>query len=47
MATTGGGNAFVLNITELTNTVTTASGLTPYDVLDAKIGQIEQMVVVQ
>jgi hypothetical protein len=46
MATTGAANAFVLNITELQNTVTTASGLTPYDTLSAQIGQIEQMVIV-
>jgi hypothetical protein len=46
MATTGAANAFVLNITELQNTVTTASGLTPFDTLSAKIGQIEQMVIV-
>jgi hypothetical protein len=46
MATTGAANSFVLNITELQNTVTTASGLTPFDTLNAKIGQIEQMVFV-
>jgi len=46
MATTGAANAFVLNITELQNTVTTASGLTPFDTLSAQIGQIEQMVIV-
>jgi hypothetical protein len=44
MATTGAANQFVVNIIELQNTVTTASGLTPYDTLNAKIGQIEQMV---
>lgn len=46
MATTGAANTFVLNITELQNTVTTASGLSPYDTLNAKIGQIEQFVIV-
>jgi hypothetical protein len=46
MATTGAANTFVLNITELQNTVTTASGLTPFDTLNVKIGQIEQMVIV-
>lgn len=46
MATTGAANSFVLNITELQNTVTTATGLTPYDTLNAKIGQIEQFVIV-
>ena len=45
MATTGAANNFVLNITELQNTVTTASGLTQFDTLNAKIGQIEQMVI--
>ena len=44
MATTGAANQFVLNIIELQNTVTTASGLSPYDTLNTKIGQIEQMV---
>jgi hypothetical protein len=44
MATTGAANQFVVNIIELQNTVTTASGLTPYDTLNTKIGQIEQMV---
>ena len=44
MATTGAANQFVLNIIELQNTVTTASGLTPFDTLNTKIGQIEQMV---
>jgi hypothetical protein len=46
MATTGAANTFVLNITELQNTVTTASGLTPFDTLNAKIGQIEELVIV-
>ncbi|NBV77044.1 hypothetical protein EBR66_02705 [bacterium] len=45
MATTGSANNFVLNITELQNTVTTATGLTPYDTLSAQIGQIQQMVI--
>jgi hypothetical protein len=44
MATTGAANQFVVNIIELQNTVTTASGLTPFDTLNTKIGQIEQMV---
>ena len=46
MATTGAANAFVVNITELQNTTTTASGLTPFDTLSAQIGQIQQMVIV-
>ncbi|NBO70218.1 MAG: hypothetical protein EBU66_07625 [Bacteroidetes bacterium] len=45
MATTGAANTYVLNITELQNTVTTATGLTPYDTLNAKIGQIQEMVI--
>jgi hypothetical protein len=45
MATTGAANAFVLNITELQNTTTTASGLTPFDTLSAQIGQIQQMII--
>jgi len=45
MATTGAANTFVLNITELQNTVTTASGLTPFDTLSAQIGQIQEMVI--
>jgi len=45
MATTGGANSFVLNITELTNVVTTASGLTPFSVLSNQIGQIQEMVI--
>jgi len=44
MATTGAANQFVVNIIELQNTVTTASGLSPFDTLNTKIGQIEQMV---
>ena len=44
MATTGAANQFVVNIVGLQNTVTTASGLTPFDTLNTKIGQIEQMV---
>lgn len=46
MATTGAANSFVLNITELQNTVTTATGLSPFDTLSVKIGQIENMVLV-
>ena len=46
MATTGAANSFVLNITELQNTVTTATGLSPYETLNIKIGQIENMVIV-
>ena len=46
MATTGAANAFVVNITELQNTTTTASGLTPFDTLSAQINQIQQMVIV-
>jgi hypothetical protein len=46
MATTGAANAFVVNITELQNTTTTASGLTPFDTLSAQITQIQQMVIV-
>ena len=45
MATTGAANTFVLNITELQNTVTTATGLTPFDTLSAQIGQIQEMVI--
>jgi len=45
MATTGAANTYVLNIIELQNTVTTATGLTPFDTLSAKIGQIEEMVI--
>ena len=45
MATTGVANEFVLNITELQNTVTTASGLSPYDTLSGKISQIQEMVI--
>lgn len=45
MATTGAANTFVLNITELQNTVTTATGLSPFDTLNAKIGQIQEMVI--
>jgi len=44
MATTGAANAFVLNITELQNTVTTASGLSPYDTLSNEISHIQEMV---
>jgi hypothetical protein len=46
MATTGAANTFVLNITELQNTVTTATGLSPFETLNIKIGQIENMVIV-
>jgi hypothetical protein len=46
MATTGAANAFVVNITELQNTTTTASGLTPFDTLSAQINEIQQMVIV-
>jgi len=46
MATTGAANSFVLNITELQNTVTTATGLSPFETLNVKIGQIENMVLV-
>jgi hypothetical protein len=46
MATTGAANSFVLNITELQNTVTTATGLSPFETLNIKIGQIENMVIV-
>jgi len=45
MATTGAANNFVLNITELQNTVTTATGLSPFDTLSEQIGQIQQMVI--
>jgi hypothetical protein len=45
MATTGAANTFVVNITELQNTVTTASGLSPFAVLSAQIGQIQEMVI--
>jgi hypothetical protein len=46
MATTGAANSFVLNITELQNTVTTATGLSPFETLNLKIEQIENMVIV-
>jgi len=45
MATTGAANAFVLNITELQNTTTTASGLSPYATLSGQISQIQEMVI--
>lgn len=45
MATTGAANAFVLNITELQNTTTTASGLSPFDTLSGQISQIQEMVI--
>ena len=45
MATTGGANSFVLNITELQNTTTTASGLSPFDTLSGQISQIQEMVI--
>jgi hypothetical protein len=45
MATTGGANAYVLNIIELQNTVTTASGLSPFDTLSEQISQIQEMVI--
>lgn len=44
MATTGGGN-FVLNIVELQNTITSASGLTPIAVLQNSVSQIQEMVI--
>ena len=44
MATTGAPNAYVLNIIELQNTVTTASGLSPFDTLSNEVSQIQQMV---
>jgi hypothetical protein len=46
MATTGAANSFVLNITELQNTTTTASGLSPFATLSDQIGLIQQMVLV-
>jgi hypothetical protein len=46
MATTGAANSFVLNITELQNTTTAASGLSPFATLSDQIGQIQQMVLV-
>lgn len=45
MATTGAANAFVLNITELQNTTTTASGLSPFQTLSDQISQIQEMVI--
>lgn len=45
MATTGAANTFVVNITELQNTTTTASGLSPFAVLSDQIGQIQEMVI--
>jgi len=44
MATTGGSN-FVLNIVELQNTITNASGLTPIAALTATVSQIQEMVI--
>ena len=45
MATTGGANSFVVNITELTNVVTSASGLDNTAVLQTQLGQIQEMVI--
>lgn len=45
MATTGGANSFVVNITELTNVVTSASGLDKTAVLQTQLGQIQEMVI--
>ena len=44
MATTGGGT-FVLNIVELQNTITAASGLSPITVLQNTVSQIQEMVI--
>ena len=45
MATTGAANNYVLNITELQNVVTTASGLTPTSGLAKSVAEIQQMVI--
>jgi hypothetical protein len=45
MATTGAANSYVLNITELQNVVTTASGLSPVAALSNTVAQIQQMVI--
>jgi hypothetical protein len=45
MATTGAANSYVLNITELQNVVTTASGLSPVSALSNTVAQIQQMVI--
>ena len=44
MATTGG-SSFVLNIVELQNTITAASGLTPIASLQNTVAQIQEMVI--
>jgi len=44
MATTGG-SAYVLNIVELQNTITSASGLSPVASLSNTVAQIQQMVI--
>jgi hypothetical protein len=44
MATTGG-SAFVLNIVELQNTITAASGLSPVATLSNTVAQIQEMVI--
>ena len=44
MATTGG-SAFVLNIVELQNTITSASGLSPVAVLSNTVAQLQEMVI--
>ena len=44
MATTGG-SAFVLNIVELQNTITSASGLSPVAILSNTVAQIQEMVI--
>jgi hypothetical protein len=44
MATTGGGT-FVLNIVELQNTITAASGLSPLATLQNTVSQIQEMVI--
>jgi len=44
MATTGG-SAFVLNIVELQNTITAASGLSPVAALSNTVAQIQEMVI--
>jgi len=43
MATTGG-SAFVLNIVELQNTITSASGLSPIATLSNTVAQLQEMV---
>jgi len=44
MATTGG-SAFVVNIVELQNTITSASGLSPVAALSNTVAQIQEMVI--